>query len=214
MKVIEKNGKIFLQADFKNLTDKQRGFMRELSFVGVFWGKFDEEGDVSLLGTETANPPYLKRCYRAIRYYALLKDVEITQEANALIDGYEEVVKAYLIAEDEKHQERKHIFELQKAVTRAQFKMKDGCGFCEHKKIIKGEHYCTYTNKPCYKKPEEWEREFYAQREAKLLGVNCEFWATPYPVSGCVYLVKGRQAEIELQELEEKEKKGENNGNI
>lgn len=211
MKVICKNGKIYLQADFQKLTDAERNYMRELSYKGVMWGKFDEDGDAPLYERESLTPYSLSCLYECIDTISVFNSVEVDESAKEVFKAQKEKAEAWIC---EEYEAQKHLDELKRDVQKAYDVRRYGCGFCSHKRLRKGKYICTYADKPCYKKADEAELEFYANREARALGLDNWYWAAPYPVPGCEVIIKGRQAEIELQELEEKEKEGGNNGKI
>ena len=216
MKVIEKNGKIFLQADFKKLTDAEHNFMQELSYRGIWFGEFDKDGDAPFVYFETVTPSQLRDRYKYMEFRAWFRHIEITEEVKAIFDNQENIAKVWEQEERVRYAHEEHIEQLKKAIERAYDVRERGCHWCIHNYLDRdtGKYMCRYTDKPCYKKSDEAELEFYAQREARILRAENWYWARPFPMPGCEVLLKGRQAEIELQELEEKEKEGENNGKI
>ena len=209
MKVIAKNGKIYLQSNFQKLTESEHNFMRDLSYKGVWWGKFDEDGDAPLVEFNDT-PVRLSNRYECIENRARC-DIEIAEEAKAVFQAQKETAKAWV---DDNVKKSMHLDKLKGAVKRAYHIRESGCQGCLHLRLEYGKYICKYANRPCYKKSDEAELEFYANREARILGMDNWYWARPFPVPGCEVLLKGREAEIELQELEEKEKDGENNGKI
>lgn len=216
MKVIGKNGKIFLQADFRNLKENEHNFMRDLSYHGIWFGEFDEFGDAPLVEFEHVTPPLLKERYKRIDYDALVKGIEIADTAKAIFDNQEQIVKIWKQDQAKLYEHEKHVAQLKRAIDRAYEVREKGCRDCLNLYLDRdnGKYMCRFTDKPCYKKSDEAELEFYAQREARILRAENWYWARPFPVPGCELILKGREAEIELQELEEKEKEGDNNGKV
>jgi len=210
MKVIGKKGKIFLQADFRNLKENEHNFMRDLSYHGIWFGEFDEFGDAPLVEFEHVTPPLLKERYKRIDYDALVKGIEIADTARAIFDNQEQLVKIWKQDQAKLYEQEKHVAQLKRAIDRAYAVRENGCRDCLRLYLDRdnGKYMCRFTDKPCYKKSDEAELEFYAQREARILRAENWYWARPFPMPGCEVLLKGRQAEIELQELEEKEKEG------
>ncbi|MBQ7913754.1 MAG: hypothetical protein IJ308_08480 [Clostridia bacterium] len=207
MKIIGKNGKIYLQADFKNLTNLEHNFMRDLSYKGIWFGKFDEWGDAPLVEFESITPPQLKVRYKRIVYDAKVKGVEIADTAQAIFDNQEQLVKIWEQEQEKFYEHEKHVKQLKKSVERAYDVRENGCRDCINLYLDRdnGKYMCRFTDKPCYKKSDEAELEFYAQREARILRADNWYWARPFPVPGCEVLLNGRQAELELQEIKEKE---------
>ena len=203
MQLIEKNGKIYLRADFANLDDSEHNFMRDLTYRGIWWGEFDEDGDSPLVEFETETPVSLSTRYEIIERRAI-GVATLTDSVKAIFQAQKQTAKAWQEEQTAKHF---RIEKLQNLVNHAFSVREDGCKDCLHLRLEYGEYVCKYTNKRCYKHTDEAELEFYAQREARIIGVDNWYWARPFPVPGCEVLLKGRQAELDLQEIKEKEGK-------
>lgn len=203
MKIIEKNGKIFLQANFKNLTDSENKFMRDLAYKGILWGKFDEDGDAPLIERESATPLSIN-IRNEIIDQETVGVAEISDSVKAIFQAQKETAKKWHEDQTKEYIRRKN---LEKEIERSYAVRERGCQGCYHLRLENGKYMCKYTDKPCYKKADEAELEFYAQREARIIRAQNWYWARPFPMPGCEVIMNGMQAEIELQEIKEKEGK-------
>ena len=197
MKVIEKNGKICLQADFYKLTDNERNFMSDLGYKFIFWN-FIEEDVAGLVERENITPRKMRDIVFAIRQCSISHFIEIDESARVLFDG---IVEKSLVWEREEFERKKKLETLENAVKDMQYKQREGCGLCPNLKRVNGSYICGFASRSCRFKQSEKEIEFEAWKEAKALNIPQEYYAMPYPTIGCEYIVKGNQAFMELQEI-------------
>jgi hypothetical protein len=188
------DGKIFLQADFRNLDSSERRYMSKCYFDGAEFGKI--QNGLAPLIVDGATLQDLVQLHNTLERHAWVDVVEIDESAKTLFAETQAAFKAEM--------ERKSLIdEYKRLVQSAESTMRYGCGCCQYKKFDKG-YMCTYTGKKCRFKADEVEAEFEAWKEAKALGTRQTFYATAYPMQGCVIIEEGHDAYLKLQELNEK----------
>ena len=194
MKVTAIDGKIYLQADFKNITNDERRYMSKCYFDGAEFGKIQNGLAPLIVDGETLQG--IVWMHNALERHAWGDVVEIDESAKTL---FAETRAAF----DAEMERDAMIRELRHRVELAQGKMRNGCGWCEHLKFEHGSHYCKHTCKKCRFKADEVEMEFDSWKEAKALGTKQSFYARPFPMPGCAVIEEGHEAFLKLQEMNE-----------
>lgn len=187
------DGKIYLQADFRNLDSSERRYMSKCYFDGAEFGKIQNGLAPLIVDGETLQG--IVKMHNTLERHAWVDVVTIDESAKALFSE----TQAELTAEMERDA---MIRELRHSVELAQGKMRNGCGWCEHLKFDRG-YMCKHTCKKCRFKADEVEMEFDSWKEAKALGMKQNFYARPFPMPGCAVIEEGHAAFLKLQEMNE-----------
>ena len=110
---------------------------------------------------------------------------------------YEQAKDGALVAEKYAGKQRlkdEYMGGLEKAIVDANTVMRKGCGWCQFLRTRGTRPYCIAAQRFCRKKADEEEVEFYARREAKVTGLDVEFYAQPYPCMDCPIVEQGQRA--------------------
>ena len=194
MKVTAIDGKIYLQADFRNLSQTERRFMSRCYFDGAEFGKI--QNGVAPLLADGSPLEAVVRMHKTISRHSWVDEVTIDESAQAIFDATE---KAF----NEECERERLIAELKAKMATAQEKMRNGCGWCEHLKFEHGSYFCKHTCMKCRYKSDEVEMEFDAWKESRALGTKQNFYARPFPMRGCIVYEEGHEAFLKLQAMNE-----------
>ena len=186
---------------WKNLDHWSRKLWSKCYWIGISGSQLvDDE-----LTIDKVSWGQLKSLQNIIRFEPCGKYAKFTK---AFMDHAADLKDAFDAEEKVKQEERarqEYINELKSAVEYAQGIMKDGCGWCSEKYYDREQRcqMCKYACKPVRFRDEDIEWQYECQHDAKVMGIECEYFAPAYPVVGCKWLVQGQEALEKLREMGE-----------
>lgn len=197
------NGKVFVySSDWHNLELDEKYFFRDLRASCVRFVESNQKGFLRL--DSLSSVPYHMRGkeekqweWRVLRTLKKACDDRSIPYGEDFLKLYEKAKSDALPAEKQLGYQRlkdEYMGGLNKAISDANTVMRKGCGWCQFLRTRGSRPYCIAAQRFCRKKADEEEVEFYARREAKVTGLDVEFYAQPYPCMDCPIVENGQRA--------------------